>query len=183
LVFGQDAWHTMLGHVWSTGDEVCGMLLGVNRVATEAVAIDNVAAYPGGLYVMDPSQQIATFLRAEEQALEVVAFYHSHPFSAPIPSGIDVGDASYPATPYVIVGQVGRRGTTGWQARAWELPQAREIPIAVCLHHGEIPHDAIVPAGREAARLLVARVDVVEETAARLLDTTPPPAAAPGRDV
>jgi len=53
-------------------------------------------------YEIDPETLFHAFSHAERNKLEVVGFYHSHPFSSADASEIDKARANYPGLSYVI---------------------------------------------------------------------------------
>ena len=55
---------------------------------------------------MDPKEQISTFYQIENQGFKLLAFYHSHPFSPPIPSPTDLAEWTYPEIPLVLIGNI-----------------------------------------------------------------------------
>lgn len=54
-------------------------------------------------YYMEPQDQLRIFRQLDEEGLELVALYHSHPASPAYPSATDVAQAFYPDSVYVIV--------------------------------------------------------------------------------
>lgn len=54
-------------------------------------------------YYMEPRDQLRIFRQLDEEGLELVALYHSHPASPAYPSATDVAQAFYPDSVYVIV--------------------------------------------------------------------------------
>jgi [CysO sulfur-carrier protein]-S-L-cysteine hydrolase len=87
----------------SSGAEVCGLIGGKDRIPTRCYPIANIAARPRQLFALDPAQQIAAMRTMRERGEQLFAIYHSHPFSPPLPSAIDLAQASYPETLYLIV--------------------------------------------------------------------------------
>lgn len=95
--------------------EACGIIAGVGERVVEIVPIANVAANPQHTYYMDERQFTRALLTLEERGLSLLAFYHSHPSGDPVPSHIDVQQASYPDTPYIIAGLKGEPRLAAWQ--------------------------------------------------------------------
>ena len=79
--------------------ECCGMIAGKDDVATQAHQLRNVA--PAPLYQIHPDD-LVTAVNIELRGDDLLAIYHSHPFSIAYPSGIDVDEARYPDTIYLI---------------------------------------------------------------------------------
>src|SRR6266513_2727432 len=105
--------------------ECCGMLVGTDASIDEAVRATNIAGSPTR-FLIDPKDHIDARRAARRRGLEVLGFYHSHPHSPAWPSPIDVAEAAYPDSVYLIVSLEGaaedtrlfRIGHTG----AIELP-------------------------------------------------------------
>lgn len=109
--------------------EGCGILLGTGNEVKQFVSVPNVATTPSNAYVMDEQVLVQAFFSAKKQGFEVVGFYHSHPDNDPIPSQVDVSQAHYPDTAYVIVGVRGRET----QVAAWSINNRRVYPVDVIL--------------------------------------------------
>lgn len=109
--------------------EACGLLVGRGDRVAEVIPVANAAADPLRTYVMEPRALAAALAGLDARGLELLAFYHSHPHGDPIPSATDKALATYPDTPYLIV------GLNGGQARmsAWLMRpgQVDEVPIHV----------------------------------------------------
>ena len=84
--------------------EACGLIGGVGGQARLVVATPNVAAEPRGHYEVDPAALVQTVKRFQAAGLDLIGFYHSHPQGPPAPSQTDLALATYPETPYLIVG-------------------------------------------------------------------------------
>ena len=85
--------------------EACGVLVGA--VAGDVRAVTEVWPARNRLssessYEIDPETLFRAFSYAEQSKLEVVGFYHSHPFSSADVSAIDKARANYPGLSYVI---------------------------------------------------------------------------------
>lgn len=85
-------------------NEACGIVAGRGDRAVEIIPIPNAAANPLHSYYMDERALAAALMGIQARGLELIAFYHSHPVSDPIPSPTDQRQATYPDTPYLIVG-------------------------------------------------------------------------------
>ncbi len=79
------------------------MLAGVAGRVTRILPAANVAENPAVEYLMDPHDQLRHFRTIEEQGLELLGIYHSHPTSPAYPSLTDLSMACYPEAVYVIV--------------------------------------------------------------------------------
>jgi proteasome lid subunit RPN8/RPN11 len=97
---------------------------------SEILPLENVAtASKEFRYSVDPKEMLGCEKRAEEQGLELIGFYHSHPNAPPIPSLVDLEGAS-PWYVYLIMSVI--KGKPGG-FRAWKLDEKREkfIPLEI----------------------------------------------------
>jgi len=85
--------------------EACGILIGNTRDDTRKVS----EAWPAknrlssdSSYEIDPESLLNAFAYAEKKGLEVIGFYHSHPFWSADASATDRARANYPGLSYVI---------------------------------------------------------------------------------
>lgn len=93
----------MLAHLQSVyPQEGCGLLAGKGIHATHLYAIEN-QRQSQVVYEMEPHQHLRAMMDIEAQGDEVLAAYHSHPHSPPLPSATDIAQAYYPELVYVIV--------------------------------------------------------------------------------
>jgi len=104
-------------------DECCGLLAGhiVDGVGVVAARfhIENAAASPTE-YITDPRGLLSAFRLMREHGWELLAVYHSHPTSEPVPSRRDIERNTYDETAvHLIVGNV----TTQPDVRAWWLAE------------------------------------------------------------
>src|SRR5687767_2466383 len=78
-------------------NECCGLLSGTVRdepgfraaLVVQRYPLVNVAASPK-LYESDPDSMFKAFKDMRQRNIDVVAVYHSHPTSAPVPSKTDL---------------------------------------------------------------------------------------------
>jgi hypothetical protein len=77
---------------------------------------------------MDDVALLKAFTGAEARGMDVIGFYHSHPAGEPIPSRTDIAQATYPDTPYLIVGLKGVAKLAAWTMRAGQVD---EVPLHV----------------------------------------------------
>lgn len=82
--------------------EVCG-LIGTRAGSARVYPIKNIASERDHLFAMDPQQQIEAMRRMREAGEELFAIYHSHPHAPATPSVLDLEQAAYPETLYLIV--------------------------------------------------------------------------------
>jgi proteasome lid subunit RPN8/RPN11 len=87
-------------------NEACGLLIGKAGGVIEVVRTRNEDLNPRTGFVVSPSDLFAVLNRVEQQSLELVGVYHSHPNGHPIPSERDIREAHYPEAAQLIVGMV-----------------------------------------------------------------------------
>ncbi len=63
-------------------------------------------------YFMDPAEQYQVFQQMEEEELELLAIYHSHPHSIAYPSQKDIDLVYYPDTFQIIISLRPRQNPT-----------------------------------------------------------------------
>lgn len=97
-------------------EEACGLLAGRDGRAWAALPVTNALHSPVR-FSMDPREQLRAMTWIEEQGLELVGIYHSHPQGPPAPSATDLAEDAYPGVLYVIWFRSGQ----GWQARAFAI--------------------------------------------------------------
>lgn len=95
--------HEMLVHaVQEAPLECCGILAGKGRTVARIYEMRN-ADESRTSYLMNPEEQLRVFREMEEEGLDMVAIYHSHPNTIPFPSVRDVRLAWYPDVAYLII--------------------------------------------------------------------------------
>jgi proteasome lid subunit RPN8/RPN11 len=84
-------------------NECCGLVVGRGGTATEARALENLAASPFRFDI--DGRELIAFAFAEDGDDELTAIYHSHTRSVPYPSQTDVNFAvGWPGVEWLIVG-------------------------------------------------------------------------------
>jgi proteasome lid subunit RPN8/RPN11 len=83
-------------------NEACGILAGKGRVVQKVYTMINIEK-SGVSYMMEPKEQFTVMKEMREQGLEMVAIYHSHPYSDAYPSPKDINLAFYEDSLYVIL--------------------------------------------------------------------------------
>lgn len=107
LIISQDHFRQILDHTRAESpNEACGLLAGRDGRVTHVLPAGNVAENPRVGYLMDPHDQISHFCAIEEQDLDLLGIYHSHPASLAYPSDTDLSMAYYPETVYAIISLV-----------------------------------------------------------------------------
>jgi proteasome lid subunit RPN8/RPN11 len=82
--------------------ECCGLLGGKDQTVQKVFETQNVARSPN-LFSMDPKEELMVFEEMDNQSMEIIAIYHSHPHTIPFPSEADVKMALSFNVPLVIV--------------------------------------------------------------------------------
>lgn len=126
----------MLDHVSSCyPEEACGLLggqaAGVGCRVAAVLPVENALHSPVR-YRMEPSAQLQGFLRLEEQGLDLVGIYHSHPTGPDHPSQTDLDEFAYPGVLALIWSPDGRPGSgDSWQLKAfWIEKQLNSHKVA-----------------------------------------------------
>lgn len=120
--------------------EACGVLLGVGGEVRRVVPITNVADDPLHQYRLD-ERELARVIGGAN-GLELAGFYHTHPNSDPIPSPVDVAQAAYPTTPFLIVGLKDRLQP---QLAAWLIDYTQVKRIEIQIGDTPAPDDPPTP--------------------------------------
>jgi len=85
--------------------EACGILAGRHkREISKVLKCENVDGNPYIAYTIAPSQLLAIIdeIESEGSEVELVGFYHTHPFSSAHPSLVDVERAAWEGFVYAI---------------------------------------------------------------------------------
>lgn len=113
--------------------EVCGLLVGKFPQVQQVIPITNIASDPQNYFEMDPREFVRAMFTIEQQRLELLAIYHSHPRTDPLPSSVDIQQSNYPDAACVIIGLKGSSAhLAAWQIKRGEIDR---IP----LHIGSAP--------------------------------------------
>ncbi len=82
-------------------EEACGLLAGLGERARVVMPITNTLHSPVR-FRLDARQQLDAFVWMENQALELVGIYHSHPAGPDAPSVTDLAECYYPEAVHLI---------------------------------------------------------------------------------
>jgi len=111
-------------------EEACGLLIGrlngFHAVTVHTIPVTNVLHSPTR-FRMDGREQVDAFARMEDEGLELVGIYHSHPHGPPGLSEIDVKEAYYPE----VVHLVWSRTPGAWSYAGYSIHNG-QIVNAVC---------------------------------------------------
>jgi proteasome lid subunit RPN8/RPN11 len=107
-------------------NECCGLLAGRSADGVGYVEcrypLANAAASPRE-YLSDPRSMLDAMKDIDRRSLDVLAVYHSHPTSAPIPSRKDLELNYSPEVINIIIGLAGKAP----EMRGWWLPAAYPV--------------------------------------------------------
>ena len=122
--------------------ECCGLLLGIKQsgdcLVVSRVALTNVLA-SATEFESDPAEMLAAHRRMRREGLEMLAVYHSHPTSAPIPSRKDRIRSLGAGIASVIIGPDGT--LRAW----WLLSDADHLESDLEVFTDDPSGDAILP--------------------------------------
>jgi proteasome lid subunit RPN8/RPN11 len=107
--------------------EACGLIVGVQNEAYEAIPIPNIATDPMTQFEMDPAALSKHLPRLTDGGLSLLAFYHSHPNGSAIPSPSDIDEAAYPDIIHVLIGLKHQKP----EINAWQIHNWRVNPIKI----------------------------------------------------
>jgi [CysO sulfur-carrier protein]-S-L-cysteine hydrolase len=107
--------------------EACGLLAGKNSQVEKIFFVQNQAQSPVR-YVMDPIQQLHAFEWIEENGMDLLGIFHSHPTGPETVSPTDIAEAAYAVT-YVILARVDNE----WRVRGFWIENGdfREVSLHV----------------------------------------------------
>lgn len=91
-------------------EEVCGLLAGRSTAEPEITRYyeaTNVAADPVATYAIDPEEQYRLMEEIDDEGLDLLGFFHTHPAGPARPSGIDRERATWEGHYYLIVSLFG----------------------------------------------------------------------------
>jgi proteasome lid subunit RPN8/RPN11 len=71
------------------------------KIVTKIIPTKNILKSPTK-YQINPKEQLNIYMKADETSLEILGYYHSHPFGDTKPSEIDIKEANQPCCSYVI---------------------------------------------------------------------------------
>jgi proteasome lid subunit RPN8/RPN11 len=143
--------------------EACGLVAGVPERgvyrAVEIIPVANNASDPLHLYQMDERELARQITSLNARGLTLVGLYHSHPAGDPIPSPVDIAQAAYPDTAYLIVG-LKRGELAAWtirfgQVRSVDLHIGNQPPAQTNAPLSRAQQTAIIAAALLAFVLLI----------------------------
>jgi len=108
-------------------EEACGMLGGIENQVKIVLPITNQAHSPIRYY-MEPIEMLKAFEYLDQNGLELIATFHSHPDGPLHPSETDIREFMYPGTAVIIIAPCESQ-TWHLQAYRIEADSYREISI------------------------------------------------------
>jgi [CysO sulfur-carrier protein]-S-L-cysteine hydrolase len=84
-------------------NETCGLVAGAGERAHKVFSLPNDSSRPQVEYNAEPRALLEVLRAIDDEHLELLAIYHSHPASPAFPSPTDIARAFYPDAIYVIV--------------------------------------------------------------------------------
>lgn len=108
-------------------EEACGMLGGRGNQVEVVIPITNQAHSPVRYY-MQPVEMLKAFEWLEQQQMEMIATFHSHPMGPCHPSETDIQEFAYPGTALLIWSPMDENQ---WGVKAFVIEDCnyREIPL------------------------------------------------------
>ncbi len=98
-------------------EEACGLLFGRGQRVDRAAAIEN-ELHSRLRFRLEPRAQLSAMQSAEDDGLELLGIYHSHPEGPAQPSATDLQEAAYPEAAYLIWW---RSSSGSWQCSLYWL--------------------------------------------------------------
>ncbi|MDT8899272.1 MAG: M67 family metallopeptidase [Thermanaerothrix sp.] len=111
-------------------EEACGLLGGCGSIVKRIIPVTNRLHSPVRFY-MEPTELLKALEALEEEGLELVGIFHSHPHGPAVPSETDLNEFAYPESLMVILSPQGK----DWQLRAFEIDTEhhafREVDVVI----------------------------------------------------
>lgn len=136
-------------------EEVCGILGGQDNKVSAYFPIANIAKSPQTRYEMQANSLLKALKKMDEQNLDWIAIYHSHPTSPPILSQTDIAEAVDTKPVYLIISLQQSKP----QFKAWRIADTEIIPVDV--HIGDKLPDSIYHeplSNQQKAAIIVASI-------------------------
>jgi proteasome lid subunit RPN8/RPN11 len=107
-------------------EEGCGVLGGKGETADCFRPITN-ELHSANRFRMDAEEQLQAFLWFEQNDIELLGIFHSHPAGPNHPSPTDLEEFAYPGVAYFILSHKG----SGWQVNCFQIEgiEYKEIPL------------------------------------------------------
>jgi proteasome lid subunit RPN8/RPN11 len=107
--------------------EACGLLAGKNDRVEKVLFVQNQAQSPVR-FVMDPSEQLKAFNWIDDNRLDLLGIFHSHPAGPETASPTDIAEAAYEVI-HIICSQT----TDRWKLRGFWIADsiATEVTLQI----------------------------------------------------
>jgi proteasome lid subunit RPN8/RPN11 len=121
LLIDQKYWSEMQSHVESIfPEEACGLIAGYDSKVFSVMPVKNVLQSQDR-FRMDAQEQLNCFLKIEKENWDLLGIFHSHPHGPAFPSKIDIEEAYYPDSAYLIWAPVERN----WICHAFQIKNSQ----------------------------------------------------------
>jgi proteasome lid subunit RPN8/RPN11 len=97
-------------------EEACGILAGINETVQKVLPVTNQYHSPVRFY-MEPVALLHALEWIEQQQLDLIGIFHSHPKGPEIPSQTDIKEFNYPGTAVIIMS----KAELNWTIRAFMI--------------------------------------------------------------
>lgn len=105
--------------------ETCGIIGGRDGRAEQIIPLPNVATDPLHNFYAEPTALARALTRLTAEKTDVLAIYHSHPFTEPIPSASDIQQAGYPNAVQLIISlRDSQPAFAAWQIHGGQVDRA-----------------------------------------------------------
>ena len=105
--------------------EACGLLAGKNDRVEKVLFVKNQAQSPVR-FVMDPYDQLKAFDWIDDNGLDLLAIFHSHPAGPEIPSPTDIAEAAYE-----VVHIICSRKLDKWKLRGFWIADGKSTKVTL----------------------------------------------------
>jgi proteasome lid subunit RPN8/RPN11 len=124
-------WQQILENIWRVvPEEGCGFVAGTGLESCVVLPVTNQLHSPVR-FIMAPLEQLKAMLWIEENGMDTVAIYHSHPKGPAVPSPTDLAEFAYPDAICLIVSPL----TAGqiWHIRGFRIIDAQYEELSITL--------------------------------------------------
>ena len=105
--------------------EACGLLAGKNNQVEKVLFVRNQAQSPIR-FVMDPYEQLKAFDRIDENGLNLLGIFHSHPSGPETASPTDIAEAAYD-----VIHIICSRKNDQWKLRGFWIENRKATEAAL----------------------------------------------------
>ena len=112
------------------GARVCGLLFGEAGEPVAVQALRNTAENPAAGHRFDPAEFDAALAAAQAAGRELLAVFHSHPDSPPVPATNDLAASPAPDKPLLVI-SLNTKGVLEMRAFARDGATVSEIPLHI----------------------------------------------------